>query len=48
MTIKPKEYFMPKGPAHDRQRSKNWFAFGVLAVLVAGLYYLTMLKMGGA
>ncbi len=39
---------MPKGPAHDRQRSKNWFALSVLVLLVAGLYYLTMLKMGGA
>ena len=39
---------MPIGPAHKRQRSKNWFLFGVLFALVGGLYYLTLLKIRGA
>jgi len=38
---------MPIGPTHTRQRAKNRFALAVLFLLVAGLYYLTLLKMGG-
>lgn len=38
---------MPHGPAHDRQRSKNYFALVALLLLVAGLFYLTILKVSG-
>ena len=39
---------MPIGPAHKRQRSKNYFLLGVLVALIAGLFYLTMIKIRGA
>lgn len=39
---------MPIGPAHKRQRSKNLFLLGVLLLFVAGLFYLTILKISGA
>ncbi len=38
---------MPHGPAHKLKRSKNLFALAVLICVVAGLYYLAILKMSG-
>lgn len=38
---------MPIGNAHRRQRGKNYFALAVLITLVAGLYYLAILKLSG-
>ena len=38
---------MSQTPTHQRQRAKNLFGLIVLLLLVAGLYYLTMLKMSG-
>jgi len=39
---------MPLGDAHKRQRAKNRFALVVLLLVVAGLFYLTILKISGA
>jgi len=39
---------MPLSETHRRKRSKNYFALAVLVAFVAGLFYLTMLKVGGA
>ncbi len=39
---------MARSETHTRKRSKNLFAFIVLMLFVMGLYYLTMIKMGGA
>lgn len=38
---------MPIGPAHKRQRSKNWFMLAVLLAWVAAVYYLAIIKIGG-
>lgn len=38
---------MPLSDTHRRKRAKNWFALVVISLFVAGLYYLTILKMGG-
>lgn len=38
---------MDRSSTHRRQRGKNWFAFGALVLFVAGLYYLTILKVSG-
>lgn len=38
---------MPKAPMHARQRAKNLFFLAALLLLVAGLYYLTILKISG-
>jgi hypothetical protein len=38
---------MPIGETHRRKRGKNFFALGVLLVFIGGLFYLTMLKVGG-
>lgn len=38
---------MPLSDTHRRKRAKNLFALIVLLLFVAGLYYLSMLKMGG-
>lgn len=37
----------PRSNTHQRQKSKNLFALIALSMLVAGLYYLTMLKLSG-
>lgn len=39
---------MPLSDTHRRKRSKNYFALAVLLAFVAGLFYLTTLKIGGA
>ena len=39
---------MPIGEAHKRQRAKNFFLLGVLLALVAGLFYLSIIKVTGA
>lgn len=39
---------MPIGPAHKRQRAKNFFMLGILLSIVGLFYYLTMLKIRGA
>lgn len=39
---------MPVGPAHKRQRAKNYFLLAVLLAIVGLFYYLTMLKIRGA
>ena len=39
---------MPIGETHKRQRAKNFFLFGVLVALVAGLFYLSIIKITGA
>lgn len=39
---------MPISDTHRRKRSKNYFALAVLVVFVAGLFYLTTLKVTGA
>ncbi len=36
-----------RSTTHRRQRAKNLFALALLALLVTGLYYLTVLKLGG-
>lgn len=38
---------MPVSETHRRKRAKNYFALAVLLVFVAGLFYLSMIKMGG-
>ena len=38
---------MPISETHRRKRSKNYFALAVLGLFVMGLFYLTMLKVGG-
>jgi hypothetical protein len=37
---------VPLSDVHRRKRAKNLFALAVISLLVAGLFYLTMLKMG--
>ena len=39
---------MPLSDTHRRKRSKNYFALAVLVLFVAGLFYLTTLKVTGA
>jgi hypothetical protein len=39
---------MPLSDTHRRKRSKNFFALAVLVLFVAGLFYLTTLKVTGA
>ena len=39
---------MPKGEAHRRQRGKNYVLLAILLALVAGFYYLTIVKIQGA
>ena len=39
---------MPIGPAHKRQRAKNFFLLAVLFAIVGLFYTLTMLKIRGA
>lgn len=39
---------MPLSETHRRKRAKNYFALALLTAFVAGLFYLTMLKVGGA
>jgi len=39
---------MPIGPAHRRQRGKNYFLLAVLFALVGGMFYLSVLKIRGA
>lgn len=38
---------MPISETHRRKRTKNFFALAVLVVFVAGLFYLTTLKVTG-
>ncbi len=38
---------MARGSTHARQRGKNLFLLVVLLLLVAGFFYLSMLKTGG-
>ena len=39
---------MPLGPAHQRQRAKNYFLLLVLLLVVATFFYLSILKISGA
>lgn len=39
---------MPIGPAHKRQRAKNYLLLAILLTIVAVFYSLTMLKIRGA
>lgn len=39
---------MPVTDMHRRKRSKNLFALGVLCLFVAGLFYLSVIKLSGA
>jgi hypothetical protein len=39
---------MPISPAHRSKRGKNLTLLAILLGLVAGLYYLTILKISGA
>jgi hypothetical protein len=39
---------MAKDGTHRRQRGKNFVLLAILLALVAGLYYLTILKIRGA
>ena len=39
---------MPISETHHRKRGKNYFALAVLVSFIVGLFYLTMLKVGGA
>lgn len=39
---------MPIGPAHTQKRKKNLVLMLILLAMVAGLFYLTMLKIQGA
>ena len=39
---------MPQSTTHRRQRAKNLFALAALVLFVAGMYYLTILKISGA
>jgi hypothetical protein len=38
---------MPISDIHRRKRAKNYFSLAVILLFIAGLVYLTMLKMGG-
>jgi hypothetical protein len=38
---------MPLSDVHRRKRGKNFFALGAIALFIAGLFYLTMLKVSG-
>jgi hypothetical protein len=38
---------MPLSDIHRRKRSKNYFSLAVILLFIAGLVYLTLLKMGG-
>lgn len=38
---------MPLSEVHRRKRSKNYFALAMLLLFVAGMFYLSMLKMSG-
>lgn len=38
---------MPISETHRRKRNKNYFALALLLAFVAGLFYLSMLKVGG-
>jgi hypothetical protein len=38
---------MPLSPRQAEKRSKNRFALAVILLVVAGLYYLTILKISG-
>jgi hypothetical protein len=38
---------MPIGPAHKRQRAKNYFLLAVLLAVAATFFYLTILKIRG-
>ena len=38
---------MPRSSTHVRQRAKNLFLLIVLLLLVAGFFYLSILKTGG-
>jgi hypothetical protein len=38
---------MPPSDTHRRKRAKNYFALAVLLLFVAGLFYLTTLKVTG-
>jgi hypothetical protein len=39
---------MPIGPAHKRQRAKNFVLLAILLTLVGVFYYLSVLKIQGA
>jgi len=39
---------MPIGPAHKRQRAKNFLLLAILVAMVGMFYYLTVLKIQGA
>ncbi len=39
---------MPLSDIHRRKRGKNFFALAVIIAFIMGLFYLTMLKVGGA
>lgn len=39
---------MPHGPAHKRQRGKNYFVLAILVGMVAMFYFLTVVKIRGA
>jgi hypothetical protein len=38
---------MPISETHRRKRAKNYFALAVISLFVMGLFYLSMLKVGG-
>lgn len=39
---------MPHGPAHKRQKVKNFFLLAILLAVVALFYFLTIVKITGA
>jgi hypothetical protein len=39
---------MPLSPRHKQQRGKNLLVLAILAVVIIGLYQLSMTKVGGA
>lgn len=38
---------MPKSPLHRAKRGKNLTVLAILLAIIAGLFYLTILKMTG-
>lgn len=43
-----KQNNMPLSDIHRRKRGKNYFSLAVIVAFIMGLFYLTMLKVGGA
>lgn len=38
---------MPKSPMHTAKRGKNFTLLAILVAIIAGLFYLTIIKMKG-